>query len=440
MTRMRLIWAQAWVRIDIRSIAVFRALFGFVMCVAILRLWFSGNFHAQWLAPRLHFPYPYLNFVCVLSAESMQLLLLGLFVSALCVALGLFYRPAIVLFFVGFTYLELIDRCTYLNHYYLVSMLCVLLSLIPAHGAFSLDALRTGIRLDVPTWMLWSLRLQIAVVYVFAGLAKLDADWLLRAQPLRLWFAAQRSLPWIGGLLAQSWVALAASWLGALFDLSVVYLLLRARTRAWAFAGLCAFHLTTGALFPIGMFPWIMLSAATLFFSPDWPSRLGLTRPDAAKLAPYFPSRLTTFLIACHVLIQCAVPVYQHSRSGFDTWGRSGAWTGKGFDFAWKVMLTERVAHVRYRVIEAETQSVSKVDASDYLTDRQLRALAQDPDLVRLLASHIGESHRRQGLVVEVFADAVMSLNGRTSQPWIDPRVDLTQTVLPQNWVLPPPP
>ena len=41
------------------------------------------------------------------------------------------------------------------------------------------------------------------MVYVFAGLAKLNADWLLDAQPLRIWLAARSDLPIVGPLLAQ---------------------------------------------------------------------------------------------------------------------------------------------------------------------------------------------------------------------------------------------
>ena len=122
--------------------------------------------------------------------------------------------------------------------------------------------------------MLWTLRAQLGVVYVFAGLAKLNPDWLLRAQPLRIWLAAQRDFPLLGAWLSEVWAAYLLSWLGAAFDLSIVGFLLWSRTRAYAYAALVVFHLCTGLWFPIGMFPWIMILSATLFFSPDWPRRL----------------------------------------------------------------------------------------------------------------------------------------------------------------------
>ena len=43
------------------------------------------------------------------------------------------------------------------------------------------------------------------------------------------------------------------------------------RSRSVAVVG---FHLVTGMLFPIGVFPWVMIAGALVFFPPDWPGRL----------------------------------------------------------------------------------------------------------------------------------------------------------------------
>ena len=59
-------------------------------------------------------------------------------------------------------------------------MLCLLgllLPFLPLHRAWSVDAHRNP-RLrsqTVPTWVLWVLRAQIGLVYVFGGIAKLNA-------------------------------------------------------------------------------------------------------------------------------------------------------------------------------------------------------------------------------------------------------------------------
>ena len=47
------------------------------------------------------------------------------------------------------------------------------------------------------------------------------------------------------------------------------------------------FHVVTWRLFPIGVFPWLMIAASTVFFAPDWPRKL-LTkvRPQQPKVRP----------------------------------------------------------------------------------------------------------------------------------------------------------
>ena len=164
--------------------------------------------------------------------------------------------------------MELIDQTAYLNHYYLIADLTAgLMIFLPVTGFGHSTRGETDLRLETaPAWTLNLLRFQVGVVYVFAGLAKWNADWLLHAEPLRIWLAARTDLPWIGPWLGQVWVAYAASWFGALFDTFIICLLLWRPTRKPAYALVIVFHLATLLLFNIGMFPWIMVAAATVFF------------------------------------------------------------------------------------------------------------------------------------------------------------------------------
>jgi hypothetical protein len=47
-----------------------------------------------------------------------------------------------VAFFLGFTYIELIDKTNYLNHYYFITLVSFLMALLPAGRYFSVDAWR----------------------------------------------------------------------------------------------------------------------------------------------------------------------------------------------------------------------------------------------------------------------------------------------------------
>jgi hypothetical protein len=337
--------------------------------------------------------------------------------------------------FAGFTYLQLLDVTTYLNHYYLASLLALLLACSPAHHAWSVDALlrptlaRTHVRRE---WLLL-FRFQVGLVYTFAGLAKAHGDWLWRAQPLRIWLGAQSDLPWVGGLLAQPWSALAMSWGGFVFDLAVPWLLLHARTRPYAYAGLIAFHLIVGKLFPIGMFPWIMIVAATVFLAPDWP-RLGARVTCAPVDAP---ARWATASLWAYCALQLLLPLRALG------YGGDVRWHEQGMRFSWQVMVREKSGSVSYRVRRKVDGRAWEVRPRAYLTPVQERELTGQPDLILQLAHHIARDFARRGLGrVEVRADARVSLNGRPSAPLIDPEIDLTTVedgLTRASWIMPAP-
>jgi len=417
--------------VDIAGLCAFRMLFGFTMAAALLRFSLRGWVEAQLTIPRFHFAYPGLTFIELGPAPWVHLLVAFLIFCALCIALGIHTRVAAFLFALGFTYIELFDQANYLNHYYLVSLLAFLLSLLPSGRAYSVDVwLRPERGVDqVPRYCVLALQVQVAVVYLFAGVAKLNADWLLDAQPMRIWLAARSDLPWLGPWLANAWVAYAASWAGALFDLTLVPFLLSSRTRRWAFLAAVVFHVATGLLFPIGAFPWLMTACLTLFFDADWPRRLWFApltgRP--ARMAP--ASRWLLVVLAMHALIQVCVPIFQYR---FD----DSAWTYRGFNFAWRVMVAEKTGYVTFRVEDLHTGAETRVLPSRYVTPLQARTLVQDPALIADLARHIATEQARLGRAVAVYADAFASLNGRPVQRLIDPDCDLTQP-LGASFILP---
>jgi len=183
--------------VDIASLAAFRFLFGLLMALAMTRFLAKGWVRELYVGPVFHFTYEGFDWVRPWPGPLMHLHFVLLAGAAMGVAAGFYYRICITIFFLGFTYVELIDQTAYLNHYYLISLLSGLMIFLPANRAWSIDVLRRpGLRLDaVPAWTLNILRFQIGVVFVFAGLAKLNADWLLSAQPLRIWLAARSDLP-----------------------------------------------------------------------------------------------------------------------------------------------------------------------------------------------------------------------------------------------------
>jgi vitamin K-dependent gamma-carboxylase len=409
--------------VDQASLSAFRALFGGVLAFAAVRFIAKGWVASQYIAPRFHFSYPGLAFIRPLPGSGMYWHFAALAAAALGLALGYRQRLCAGLLALGWTYVELLDRASYLNHYYLVCLMAWLLVFMPADGTLRRRA-------SMPRGLLLTLRWQVGCVYVFAGLAKLNADWLLRAQPLRIWLAARGDIPWLGAWLAQPVSAFGASWFGALFDLTIVLFLLWPRTRKLAFLAVLAFHALTGWLFPIGMFPWLMSACATLFFDPAWPRRW-LPPMAAALPAAVAAPRGTAWLLALHCALQTLLPLHHHLLT------RDSAWTYDGFDFAWKVMVAEKAGSVRFRARDRRNGAERCVAPDSYLNAAQEQALAQDPRLIRALARQIArDAQARSGREFAVYADAFATLNGRPAQRLIAAAVDLTREPLPADWIV----
>ena len=186
-----------------------------------------------------------------------------------CAAAGFCYRLAAPLLWAGFTFVFLLDQAHYLNHFYFTSLLAGLLAVTPAHRAFSVDAaLRPRIAsATCPWWAVNALRFQVGVVYLFGGLAKLNADWLA-GRPAELMLAGKTHFPLVGPWLDAPAAALVVAWAGAAFDLFIVPALVWRKTRLAALVAAAGFHLTNHLLFQIGIFPWLALFATALLWPP----------------------------------------------------------------------------------------------------------------------------------------------------------------------------
>ena len=246
-------------------LAVFRIFFGIMMLLSIIRFWSLGWIDKLYIQPKYFFSYYGFDFITPIG-ELTYLIFLLCALSAICITIGYRYRVAIIVFFVSFTYIELMDKTTYLNHYYFISIVSFLLIFLPANTYFSLDAKRKKISFQkVPVWIIDALKLLLGIVYFYAGLAKLNSDWLVHAMPLKIWLPSKYDIPIIGGLVQQEWVHYAFSYAGAIYDLAIPFLLLYKRTRTGAFIAVIVFHVLTRVLFPIGMFPYIMIVSALIF-------------------------------------------------------------------------------------------------------------------------------------------------------------------------------
>jgi vitamin K-dependent gamma-carboxylase len=440
------LWAALGAPRDIAAIAAFRVALGAIVVISSLRFLSYGWIDELYNKPGFHMRYWGLGWVPLPSPAVTTALFVATGGLGLLVALGLLYRPAIVLLFIAFTYLQLVDVATYLNHYYLVSLFAALMVFIPAHRAASLDArLRPAIRAaTLPAWCTHLLRFQVAVVYVNAGLAKATTDWLMHAQPLNIWLSARTGLPVVGPYLDLPGVAHVAAWAGFLFDTTIVLFLLWRRTRAVAYLAVLGFHAATYFLFPpIGMFPVIMIVAATVFFDASWPRRwLRAASPPSVAAASVQMAggrrlRVAAAAAGAYMFVQILVPLRAH------LYGGNVLWHEQGMRFSWRVMARAKNGSVTFIVRDPRDGRQWHVSPAKYLTPIQEREMAVQPDLILQLAHHIAREFEAAGRPgVEVHAEAHASLNGRPAALLVDPATDLARErdgISRKRWILPAP-
>ncbi|MDX2170920.1 MAG: HTTM domain-containing protein [Deltaproteobacteria bacterium] len=435
---------QLWRPVDIASLVAFRVAFGALALCAVLRHVAYGWVDQFFITPHVFFPYPGLAWIVPLPAAGMYALYAGLALCALGILTGAWTRLCAALFCIGFTYAHLIDRTNYLNHYYLVSILSGLLAVLPSGGALSIDAWRCADRrrVSAPAWAVFLLRFQLAVVYIFGAVAKVNADWLLHAEPLRIWLGANVDLPLLGPWLERTWVAYAFSYAGLLFDASIVPLLLWRRTRPLAYGAVLAFHLLTAALFPIGMFPWLMIALTPIFFAPAWPRRvLGWIGRDVVPAGRARASQprarwAVATALALYALVQLLIPLRHFAYDG-DLY-----WTESGFRWSWQIMVMEKFGRAVFTVTDPVTGGSRTVRPLEELTPLQYRMMATQPDMLLSYAQRLRDRYAAMGDAVQVFGDVTVTLNGRPAAPLVDPAVDLAalpDSAAPSAWLLPHP-
>lgn len=427
------------------TLAFFRLAFGLMMFLSMVRFASYGWIDKFYIKPVFHFTYYGFGWVKPYGVYTyLAFIICGL--SALMVAIGYKYRLAIIIFFLSFTYIELLDKTTYLNHYYFISVVSFVLIFLPANAYFSVDAYKNPEKAygKVPRWNTDILKLLLAIVYLYAGIAKLNSDWLYNALPLRIWLPANADLPIIGPLLGKVWVAYAFSWVGAIYDLAIVFLLINKRTRWFGFILVVVFHVLTKILFPIGIFPLVMIVSSLLYFDAGFHKKIlrYITRifwlPKSIlcdNKQRVINNNFKIGFLAVFVAFQLLFPFR------YILYPQELFWTEEGFRFSWRVMLMEKAGYAQFTVSDPATKQSIVVNNSDFLTAFQEKQMAFQPDFILEYAHFLHKHYHAKGMHdPEVRVNSYVALNGRLSTIYIDPNVNLAkqdESFYHKTWILP---
>lgn len=460
------------------SLGAFRFGFGILLFALVLRYLYHGWVAKYFLEPEFHFKYFGFSWVPVFPGWILYPIFIILCIAALGICLGVLFRTSVLIYLIGFVYFNLLDVSTYLNHYYLIALLLWILLWTEADSCFSVAHFLATYRKGrwsiprVPNWNLYLLRFQIGCVYFFGGIAKLVPDWILDAQPLRIWLVRSTDFPLIGNFFSYPIAGYIFSYGGIVFDLLVPFCLLKSKLRPWAYGFVLIFHAMTWRLFPIGMFPWVMSFSALLFFSPNWP----LNARRFLKKRGIFPYgeirnlihsawtklpvqlRFDTAGIFLRILkilekpnewgrkIEDRIGNFRTKIGpglGFWLWGAyvlfhilfplrhffypgNHLWTEQGYRFAWHIMLIQKNGIASFRVVNLRTGETQFVLPENYLTELQKTMMSTQPDLILQFAHFLGNKEKKKtGDEIAVYAEVRVSLNGKKSSILIDPNRDL---------------
>lgn len=393
----------------------------------------------------MHFTYYGFAWVQPLPGWGMYVLWAIMGVLSIHIMLGWRYRISAILFAIGTIYTFLIDSADYLNHGYLMCLLSVMMIFFPANRAWSLDAKRNpSIQTDtIPYWPVFLLQFQMAVVYFYGGLAKLNPDWL-QAQPIKTWLAGKWNYFLIGDIITQEWFAYFISYGGLAFDLCIVPLLVFKRTRVLALVAVIFFHITNKILFDIGVFPILSIALTLMFFSPSWSrpyleqwfakNKAKLLKP-ASKDTPYLKTSTSSKgdfkslgstasnkktpqwalgIIVLYCLLQLLIPLRHH------LYPNNVAWTEQGHRFSWRMMLRHKSAIAHFKGTNTKTGETWTIHANNYLNSKQERKMKVHPDMIIQYAHYLKEEYQKNGMEdILITANIAVGLNGRPKKPFV---------------------
>lgn len=444
-------------QVHIAPLVVFRIVFGLMMFGAIIRFWSNGWIKSLYIDPDFYFPYLGFEWIKPLGETGMYTVFALMALSALMIAFGLFFRIFALGFFVLFTYVELIDKTPYLNHYYFICIASFLLFLLPAHRYFSLDVKFKLVKeaTQVPLWMPGIIKLQLGLVYFLAGISKIETDWLINAQPLKIWLPARADMPVLGTFFAQEWVAYLFSWVGLVFDLLIPFILLNGKFRIYGYILVVVFHLLTYMLFNIGMFPFVMIGCTLIFFSEGFHLncinfiRRMLKQPMRMPKGNYisgnsfFYKSVKGFLVI-YFIFQLLIPFRYILYPG------NLFWTEQGYRFSWRVMLMEKSGTCTFYVCDKNRNESIEINNRMFLTPFQEKMMSTQPDMILQFAHYLRDTYKGKPITVKgqtfnfdspkVYVDSYVALNGRGSKRFIDPEIDLAKeekSLKNKTWILP---
>ena len=410
--------------IDNSPLVVFRIFFGFLVACESFGAIFTGWVKRILIDPQVTFSFIGFEWLKPLPGFGMYFYFIAMGVFGLAIMLGYRYRIAIISYTILWAGVYFMQKTAYNNHYYLLLLISFLMIFLPSNSYASLDVRQNRIKEEntMPYWISLLFIIQVAIVYVFASIAKFYPDWLDGTFTRNL-LADSTNVITLKKLFLQKWFYLFIAYMGIIFDLLIVPLLLFKKTRMLALLASLTFHLFNAIFLEIGIFPFFALTFALFFYEPETIRSVFLRRKTSIETdnghSNYYGKKIVYFLIIPYLIIQLLLPLRHHFIEG------DVLWTEEGHRLSWRMMLRERNGFIHIRIKDLKTGEESLYDYRKNLTDKQIQNLATKPDFIWQYCQRIKEEY--QGKHIAIYIDCKNSINRKEYKTLIDPKFDMAK-------------
>ena len=410
--------------IDNSPLIVFRIFFGFLVACESFGAILTGWVKRVLIDPQVTFSFIGFEWLKPLPGFGMYFYFIAMGVFGLAIMLGYRYRIAIISYTILWAGAYFMQKTAYNNHYYLLLLISFLMIFLPSNSYASLDVRQNRIKEEntMPYWISLLFIIQVAIVYVFASIAKFYPDWLDGTFTRNL-LADSTNVITLKKLFLQKWFYLFIAYMGIIFDLLIVPLLLFKKTRMLALLASLTFHLFNAIFLEIGIFPFFALTFVLFFYEPETIRSVFLRKKTSIETenghSNYYGKKIVYFLIIPYLIIQLLLPLRHHFIEG------DVLWTEEGHRLSWRMMLRERNGFIHIRIKDLKTGEESLYDYRKNLTDKQIQNLATKPDFIWQYCQYITKEFK--GKEIAIFIDCKNSINRKEYKTLIDPKFDMAK-------------
>ncbi|GIX42480.1 MAG: type I deoxyribonuclease HsdR [Leptospiraceae bacterium] len=402
------------------SFSFIKCIYGIILFIISLRYLLYGWWKKYFVLPSFHFRYPLFEWVPLIPENIFIIILIVLMIFSIFVIFGILYKFSLLVSLLLFMWIFFQDPTYYLNHHYFIIIIGIYLLLLPEpkHNFLAENSL-------YPEWAIILIRLQIAIVYLYAGFAKIQPDWLLEGLPLKIWLARKTFIPL--EILSIKEQALLFSWAGMLFDITIPFWLSLKKTRKYAYFLVILFHVLTRILFEIGVFPWVMILFTTIFFEPDWPLQLKrklifnkiYINSNINNIKYKETSQIIRFIVVLFLVFQILFParfILYLKNYDIKTYMNEVLWKENGFRWSWRVMLVQKSGYVMFYIHDKKSNNIIIHDPRRILTSMQYDMMSYQADLICQYAEWLKKNYNNNVLIT---VENYVSWNGRKSYEFI---------------------